>query len=194
LLPQIAGQFDRWKKEPLEQVALSVLRLRVGCVLMPRVISSIADKDFKCGQRLLEDIVQFTMRPAADVLCSAPEICPEVQRPALQTLGVLEAEVRRYQLLGEALYSYNSGCATLEHALLDSEHLEVALVEVALDTLRGAANMARGVDGEILCLINVKVAEVFVRILISDVNKKKGRELLQVIARDAQVVKIQRQP
>ena len=95
--------------------------------------------------------------------------------------------MRIHRSLAEALREITNGEELLVVAVQNYETLKLDLVFDAVDKFRRAADLARGEDGEVVCMAESKIAHVYLKVFKDGVHKTKARHILTDVLNYSQV-------
>ena len=188
---QVAGKLNKWSEVTEEKRCLALLRLRMGEVIFNQGAVAVADKDFKTAVRLLEDVLQFGVEEVKALLESlswGPWEDINLTESLSSDLRVLEADSRQHRQLAEALQQLANGDTELASTLGTHENLQLDLVFAVEDKFKYALGLARGVDIEIVCMANTKLAKLYLKVYTDGIHRTKARETLNDVMNFSEVI------
>ena len=183
---QVAGKLNKWSEVTEEKRCLALLRLRMGEVIFNQGAVAVADKDFKTAVRLLEDVRQFGVEDVKALLKSLS--WGPLTENISSDLRVLEADSVQHRQLAEALQQLANGDTELASTLATHENLQLDLVFAVEDKFKYALGLARGVDIEIVCMANTKLAKLYLKVYTDGIHRTKARETLNDVMNFSEVI------
>ena len=187
----MAGKLNKWSEVTEEKRCLALLRLRMGEVIFNQGAVAVADKDFKTAVRLLEDVRQFGVEEVKALLESlswGPWEDINKTENLSSDLRVLEADSVQHRQLAEALQQLANGDTELASTLATHENLQLDLVFAVEDKFKYALGLARGVDIEIVCMANTKLAKLYLKVYTDGIHRTKARETLHDVMNFSKVI------
>ena len=196
---QVAGKLDKWSEVTEEKRCLAFLRLRMGEVLFNQAAVAIGEKDFKTAIRMLEDVCQFGVEEVKALMeivflgISWEDMDENDEDKAFfgfffGDLKVLEDNSRQFRQLADALQLMANGDSDLAYALATYETLKLDLIFAVEDKYKSANLLSRGVDEEIVCMTDTKVAKLYLKVYTDGIHRTKAREILNDVMRFSDVI------
>jgi len=151
---------------------------------------AVAEKDFKVAIQLLEEVSQFGVEEAKALLGAAGSAEALYQGAAeMQAdLAVLEASARTNRQLAGALQYLSNGDKQLAYAIDCYEELHMDLIFDVEDQYKFALNLAKGEDMEIVCMVQTKIAKLYLKVYTDGIHKTKAREILTEVMNFAGII------
>ena len=192
---QVAGKLDKWSEVTEEKRCLAFLRLRMGEVLFNQAAVAIGEKDFKTAIRMLEEVCQFGVEEVKALhgniawsLSWEDMDENDEDKAFFSDLKVLEDNARQFRQLADALQLMANGDSDLAYALATYETLKLDLIFAVEDKYKSANLLSRGVDEEIVCMTDTKVAKLYLKVYTDGMHRTKAREILNDVMRFSDVI------
>ena len=186
---KLATELNRWSQVEEERICLGQLRLMLGDMVFLQATIAVAEKDFKVAIQLLEEVSQFGVEEAKALLGgdSAEALYPGAEEMQ-SDLAVLEASARTNRQLAGALQYLSIGDEQLAKAIDGYEELHLDLIFDVEDQYKFALNLAKGEDVEIVCMVQTKIAKLYLKVYTDGIHKTKAREILTEVMNFAGII------
>ena len=186
---KLATELNRWSQVEEERICLGQLRLMLGDMVFLQATIAVAEKDFKVAIQLLEEVSQFGVEEAKALLGgdSAEALYPGAEEMQ-SDLAVLEASARTNRQLAGALQYLSIGDKQLAKAIDGYEELHLDLIFDVEDQYKFALNLAKGEDVEIVCMVQTKIAKLYLKVYTDGIHKTKAREILTEVMNFAGII------